>query len=107
MSSKELTKVQEPLRPWLPRTIDSVWFVDLGSITEESKGYKYVILAREGVSGWLEGARLRRKRAVEWITFVDREIESRYVCTTIVSDHGELDSKAMKEYCGMRGVKLL
>lgn len=76
-------------------------------MTEESKGYRYIILAREGLSGWVEGARLKRKRAKDWIKFVDREIVTRYGCTTIVSDHGELDSNSMVEYCLKRGVKFL
>ena len=99
--------VQEPLRSWNPRTLDSIWFVDVVNMTEESYGYKYVILAREGLSGWVEATKLKRKRAKDWISFVDRDVISRYGCTTVVSDHGELDSKEMDDYCSKRGVKFL
>ena len=105
--ARSTKKVQEPLRPWLPKTMDSIWFVDVVAMPEEKNGYKYVILAREGLTGWVEGARLKRKRAKDWIAFIDREIITRYGCTTIVSDHGELDSKEMQTYCDQRGAKFL
>jgi hypothetical protein len=104
---RDRKKVDEPLRPWTPSTMDSLWFVDVVTMQEESNGYRYVILAREGLSGWVEGARLRQKRARDWITFIDREITTRYGCTTVVSDHGELDSEEMKIYCEKRGIKFL
>jgi hypothetical protein len=92
-------RLQEPISSWMPRTIDNVWFVDVVTMTMESAGYKYVILAREGVIGWVEGNRLKTKTAKDWIDFIDREIITRYGCRTIVSDHGELNSNLMKEYC--------
>jgi hypothetical protein len=100
-------RMNEPIRPWAPRTLDAIWFVDVVNMTEEEGGYKYVIMAREGLSNWLEAARLKRKRSIDWIKFVDREIVTRYGCTTIVSDHGELDSRAMQDYCRQRGVIFL
>jgi hypothetical protein len=72
-----------------------------------SRGYKYIITARERATGWLEARKMKSKEARDWISFVHREIVCRYGCTTIISDHGELDSREMQEYCQRYNIKFV
>lgn len=106
MSAAKSKLEREQLRGMVPQTIDGLFFVDVIHMPN-SRGYRYIITARERVSSFLEASKLKRKTAAHWIDFVHREIICRYGVTTIVSDHGELDSNEMQAFCESFGIKFI
>ena len=97
---------REKLHPTFSPTIHSRWFVDI-VVMPKANGFRYLIMAREDVTDWVEGRALRDCKAKSWCRFIFEDIICRYgTISNIVADRGELASDEAKEYFKRRRINL-
>lgn len=82
-------KVFEPLEPLPVQGIFARVHIDLVGPLPSSYNKKYILLARDSFSGWVEGRALERKDAASVIKFIKEEIVYRHgVVGQITADRG-------------------
>ena len=104
---RDLTRPQEPLHPTWSHYAWKKVHIDLVSVTPSHSGFKYIIAARDDLTGWIEGKALKNKTAQDWISFIEKNIIFRYgPPEVIVSDNGEMNSHIAFEFCARHGIQL-
>jgi hypothetical protein len=69
--------------------------------------FRYLVLAREDVTDWVEGRALRDSKARSWCSFIFEDIICRYgTVSSIVADRGELASAEAHEFFQRRRINL-
>jgi transposase InsO family protein len=81
--------------------------IDVVTVAKSDEGYRYIIAARDDLTGWIEVKMLRNKNKEEWIGFIESHIVARYgPPEVIVSDNGEMNSAEAFEFCENYGIQL-
>ena len=105
---RDRTRVEEPLYPTYSATTFEKVLVDVVHMPVAYNGYRYIIAARDDLSGWIEAKMVKQKDAKTWVKFVENEVLYRYGnVKKIVTDGGELSSALGKEMCERHGVQLV
>jgi hypothetical protein len=61
--------------------------------------FRYLILAREDVTDWVEGRALHDTKAREWCSFIFEDVICRYgTIRELVADRGELASEEARQF---------
>ncbi len=96
----------EELHPTYPSGLFQVWYLDL-IMMPACKGYKMVVLAREGLSNMVEGRALKSKHTTGICRFILEEILCRYGCSVeFRADRGELNADEARRFFERYGIKL-
>ena len=90
----------EPSRPTVPSRLFQKVGVDLVHLGEGGGSYKYLIVARDDLSNWVEAKELKNKTAKSIQTFIERDIVGRYgpVMSWITTDNGGEMRKETRSY---------
>jgi Integrase zinc binding domain len=100
-------RYRDGLCPTYPPSIHFQWVIDLVAMPLGIWGMKYLVLAREELSNWVEGRALRTKSTQGVCRFVLEDIVSRYGCVgRMRADRGELDAKEAKDFFARYGIQL-
>ena len=103
-----LSRVQyrEELHPTASPIVHGRWFVDVVVMPKAGR-FRYLILAREDVTDWVEGRALRDTKTRSWCSFIFEDIICRYGnIRELVADRGELASEEAREFFEKRRVEL-
>jgi hypothetical protein len=100
---------EEALHPTWMSTIGDKWAVDVVHMPP-AEGYSYLVLAREDVSGWVEGRPLRSTESRLVARFLYEDVICRHgVCQLLVNDGGpenRLWTEILTETYGIRNVRI-
>ena len=100
-------KYRDGLNPTYPPTIHFQWVIDLVAMPTGMWGMKYLVLAREELSNYVEGRALRTKTTEAICRFILEDIFSRYGSIgRMRADRGELDAAEAHEFFKRYGVQL-
>ena len=105
---QKLSHVQhrEELHPSVSPIIHGRWNVDIVVMPHAGR-FRYLILAREDITDWVEGRALHNTKTKSWCTFIFEEIVCRYgTVREIVADRGELASAEATEFFNQRRIQL-
>jgi hypothetical protein len=98
---------RDELHPTYPIAIHFQWMIDLVAMPLAIWGMKYLVLAREELSNFVEGRALRTKSTENVCRFILEDIFSRYGSIgRMRADRGELDAAEAKEFFKRYGVQL-
>jgi hypothetical protein len=98
---------RDELHPTYPIAIHFQWMIDLVAMPNAMWGMKYLVLAREELSNFVEGRALRTKTTENVCRFILEDIFSRYGSIgRMRADRGELDVTEAKEFFKRYGVQL-
>ncbi len=100
-------RVRDELHPTYPLSIHFQWMIDLVAMPPGLWGMKYLVLAREELSNFVEGRALRTKTTEGICRFILEDIFSRYGSIgRMRADRGELDAIEATEFFNRYGVQL-
>jgi hypothetical protein len=101
---RDLIRPQEPMHPtWSINAWRKV-HIDVVTVAQSDDGYRYIIAARDDLTGWIEAKMLRSKNKEE---FIESHIVPRYgPPEVIVSDNGELNSEEAFKFCRNHEIQL-
>jgi hypothetical protein len=100
-------RYRDELHPTYPLAIDFQWVIDLVAMPLGLWGMKYLVLAREELSNFVEGRALRTKSTEGVCRFILEDIFSRYgTIGRMRADRGELDAVEAKNFFERHGVRL-
>ena len=98
---------RDELHPTYPPAIHFQWMIDLVAMPNAMWGMKYLVLAREELSNFVEGRALRTKATENICRFILEDIFSRYGSIgRMRADRGELNATEAKEFFKRYGVQL-
>ena len=98
---------RDELHPTYPIAIHFQWMIDLVAMPNAMWGMKYLVLAREELSNFVEGRALRTKTTENVCRFILEDIFSRYGSIgRMRADRGELNATEAKEFFKRYGVQL-
>jgi hypothetical protein len=98
---------RDELHPTYPLGMHFTWMIDLVSMPVGLWGMKYLVLAREELSNFVEGRALKTKSTEGVCRFILEDIFSRYGSIgRMRADRGELDASEAREFFGRYGVQL-
>ncbi|KAL3681576.1 hypothetical protein R1sor_024532 [Riccia sorocarpa] len=98
---------RDGLVPTFPPSIHFRWVLDLVMMPPGLWGMKYLVLAREDLSNYVEGRALRTKSTESICRFVLEDIFCRYGSVgSLRADRGDLDSEEARVFFRRYGVKL-
>lgn len=98
---------RDELHPTYPIAIHFQWMIDLVAMPSAMWGMKYLVLAREELSNFVEGRALRTKTTENVCRFILEDIFSRYGSIgRMRADRGELNATEAKEFFRRYGVQL-
>lgn len=100
-------RYRDELHPTYPLAIHFQWVIDLVAMPLGLWGMKYLVLAREELSNFVEGRALRTKSTEGICRFILEDIFSRYGSVgRMRADRGELDAAEARTFFQRYGVKL-
>ncbi|KAL3675475.1 hypothetical protein R1sor_025423 [Riccia sorocarpa] len=100
-------RYRDGLVPTFPPSIHFRWVLDLVMMPPGLWGLKYLVLAREDLSNYVEGRALRSKSTESICRFVLEDIFCRYgSIDSLRADRGDLDSGEARAFFQRYGVKL-
>ena len=100
-------RYRDELHPTYPLAMHFQWVIDLVAMPLGLWGMKYLVLAREELSNFVEGRALRTKSTEGVCRFILENIFSRYGSIgRMRADRGELDAIEATEFFKRYGVKL-
>jgi hypothetical protein len=100
-------RFRDELHPTYPLAIHFQWMIDLVAMPLGLWGMKYLVLAREEHSNFVEGRALRTKATEGICKFILEDIFSRYGSIgKMRADRGELDAAEAREFFNRYGVQL-
>jgi hypothetical protein len=100
-------RYRDELHPTYPLGMHFTWMIDLVSMPLGLWGMKYLVLAREELSNFVEGRALRTKSTEGVCRFILEDIFSRYGSIgRMRADRGELDAEEAREFFDRYGVQL-
>ena len=100
-------RYRDELHPTYPPSIHFQWMIDLVAMPPGIWGMKYLVLAREELSNFVEGRALRTKGTEGICRFILEDIFSRYGSIGhMKADRGELDATEAREFFQRYGVQL-
>ena len=100
-------RYRDELHPTYPLAMHFQWVIDLVAMPLGLWGMKYLVLAREELSNYVEGRALRTKTTEGVCRFILEDIFSRYGSIgRMRADRGELDAAEAKDFFQRYGVKL-
>ncbi|KAL3676446.1 hypothetical protein R1sor_026394 [Riccia sorocarpa] len=100
-------RYRDVLVPTFPPSIHFRWVLDLVMMPPGLWGLKYLVLAREDLSNYVEGRALRSKSTESICRFVLEDIFCRYGSIgSLRADRGDLDSGEARAFFQRYGVKL-
>jgi hypothetical protein len=98
---------RDELHPTYPLAIHFQWVIDLVAIPLGLWGMKYLVLAREELSNFVEGRALRTKSTEGVCRFILEDIFSRYgTIGRMKANRGELDVVEARNFFERHGVRL-
>jgi Integrase zinc binding domain/RNase H-like domain found in reverse transcriptase/Reverse transcriptase (RNA-dependent DNA polymerase) len=98
---------RDELHPTYPIAIHFQWMIDLVAMPNAMWGMKYLVLAREELSNFVEGRALRTKTTENVCRFILEDIFSRYGSIgRMRADRGELNAIEAEEFFKRYGVQL-
>ena len=98
---------RDELHPTYPLAIHFQWMIDLVAMPNAMWGMKYLVLAREELSNFVEGRALRTKTTENVCRFILEDIFSRYGnIGRLKADRGELDAAEARKFFQRYGVQL-
>lgn len=100
-------RYRDELHPTYPLAIHFQWVIDLVAMPLGLWSMKYLVLAREELSNFVEGRALRTKSTEGVCRFILEDIFSRYGSIgRMRADRGELDAAEARSFFQRYGVKL-
>ena len=100
-------RYRDELHPTYPLAIHFQWIIDLVAMPLGLWGMKYLVLAREELSNFVEGRALRTKSTEGVCRFILEDIFSRYgTIGRMRADRGELDAAEATNFFERYGVRL-
>lgn len=100
-------RYRDELHPTYPLGMHFTWMIDLVSMPMGLWGMKYLVLAREELSNFVEGRALKTKSTEGVCRFILEDIFSRYGSIgRMRADRGELDAVEAREFFDRYGVQL-
>jgi Integrase zinc binding domain/RNase H-like domain found in reverse transcriptase/Reverse transcriptase (RNA-dependent DNA polymerase) len=100
-------RYRDELHPTYPLAMHFQWVIDLVAMPSGLWGMKYLVLAREELSNFVEGRALRTKSTEGVCRFILEDIFSRYGSIgRMRADRGELDATEARSFFQRYGVKL-
>ena len=100
-------RYRDELHPTYPLAIHFQWVIDLVAMPLGLWGMKYLVLAREELSNFVEGRALRTKSTKGVCRFILDDIFSRYgTIGRMRADRGELDAAEATNFFERYGVRL-
>ena len=100
-------RFRDELHPTYPLAMHFQWMIDLVAMPLGLWGMKYLVLAREELSNYVEGRALRTKTTEGVCRFILEDIFSRYGSIgRMRADRGELDAAEARRFFQRYGVKL-
>jgi hypothetical protein len=107
---RKKNRFEEPLHPtWTTYVWEKIG-LDVVYLPVTTDGYGYLVLARDDLSGWVEGRALKEKSSLEVASFIYEEIICRHgLPRRVVMDNGRenLDlTKSLLENYGIKNVKI-
>lgn len=97
----------DALHPTVPLTIHYTWVLDIVYLPRGLWRKRYLVLAREELSNFVEGRALTSNTTNAVCSFVLEDIISRYGCfTTLRADRGELNATEATAFFAHHGIKL-
>ncbi|KAL3702497.1 hypothetical protein R1sor_020519 [Riccia sorocarpa] len=100
-------RYRDGLVPTFPPSMHFQWVIDLVMMPPGMWGMKYLVLAREDLSNYVEGRALRSKAAEGICRFILEDIVCRYGSIgRMRADRGDLDTGEAREFFQRYGVKL-
>ena len=89
---------EEPLHPTASRTVWEKIGVDVVFMPETPDGYKYIVFARDDLSGWSEGRVMKENRSRNVAKFLYEDVICRHGCSVkVVMDGGSENKKITKK----------
>jgi len=99
--------VRDPLTMDPPRGVNMTWNVDIIIMPLGRGGFRYLVVAREALTNWVEARALRTKVTKGVCKFLLEDVFCRYGCVGRVrADRGELNADEAKEFFANLGIKL-
>ena len=84
----------------LPLLLERV-AVDVVHMPKGTGGHKYLVMAREDVSGWPEARAIRKANSQTVAEFLEEDVFARHGCpTTLIVDGGSQNKGIVNELCG-------
>ena len=74
-------RYEEPLHPTWSITVWEKVGVDVVFMPETSDGYKFIVFARDDLSGWVEGRALKENTARNVAKFLYEDVICRHGCS--------------------------
>jgi len=71
--------------------------VDVVFMPESAEGYKFIVFARDDLSGWVEGRALRENTAQNVMKFLYEEVICRHGCPGRIVVDGRTENKSVAE----------
>ena len=100
-------RYRDELHPTYPLAMHFQWVIDLVAMPSGLWSMKYLVLAREELSNFVEGRALRTKSTEGVCRFILEDIFSRYGSIgRMRADRGELDAAEARSFFQRYGVKL-
>lgn len=100
-------RYRDELHPTYPLAMHFQWVIDLVAMPSGLWEMKYLVLAREELSNFVEGRALRTKSTEGVCRFILEDIFSRYgTIGRMRADRGELDAEEARQFFDRHGVKL-
>ncbi|KAL3676471.1 hypothetical protein R1sor_026419 [Riccia sorocarpa] len=100
-------RYRDGLVPTFPPSMHFQWVIDLVMMPPGMWGMKYLVLAREDLSNYVEGRALRSKATEGICRFILEDIVCRYGSIgRMRADRGDLDTGEAREFFQRYGVKL-
>ena len=100
-------RYRDELHPTYPLAIHFQWVIDLVAMPLGLWGMKYLVLAKEELSNFVEGRALRTKSTEGVCRFILEDIFSRYgTIGRMRADRGELDAAEATNFFEQYGVRL-
>jgi hypothetical protein len=98
---------RDGLRPTYPLCIHFQWVIDLVAMPSGLWGMRYLVLAREELSNFVEGRALRTKGTEQVCRFILEDIVARYGSIgNMRADRGELNAEEAREFFLRYGIHL-
>lgn len=86
-------RYEEPLHPTFSRTVWERIGVDVVYMPETPEGYKYIVFARDDLSGWSEGRALKENNSRNVARFLYEDVICRHGCPIKVVVDGGSENK--------------
>jgi hypothetical protein len=106
---RTLRRQEEALHPTWTSTLGDKWAVDVVHMPS-AEGYNHLVLAREDISGWVEGRSLRSTKSRSVARFLYEDVICRHgVCRYLVNDGGpenRLWTEILMETYGIQNVRI-